>query len=819
MENNSYFDLKDLFFSLYNSGTEKELDNVLSANSKLFGNPSNWRPLDGNENNFGVIENQQSSPIASIIEKLTNSIDAILMKECLSRNIDPKSTEAPRSILEAKDLFFEKHKEEWRLKTFRRKQAEKIQIIADGKPRDTSVIIYDNGEGQHPEYFESTFLSLLRGNKNEIKFVQGKYNMGGSGAIVFCGRRGYQLVASKRFDGTGKFGFTLVRQHPFTKEEEKVKKNTWYEYFIVDGKIPCFDIETLDLKLHNREFTTGTVIKLYSYQFPSGYSGFAQDLNQSINEFLFDPALPILTVEKKERYPNNKVLELDVYGLKRRLEEEDGYIEDKFSETFEDELFGTMKVNCYIFKARVKGNDVKKTRENIQNRFFKNNMAVLFSMNGQVHGHYTSEFITRSLKLSILKNHLLIHVDCTDMDYNFRKELFMASRDRLKDGRETKALRKYLGNKLGSSKSRLGLISKARKDSISVSGESTKELLRDFTKNLPVSDELRKLLGDAFKVEPKKRQKSSGKQNQEGKGTKASEPEVPFQPNRYPSFLKLKTKKGGDIPVTQVPLGGEKVIKFDTDVEDSYFDRVDDPGDLQIALLKYEPNDSTGGDALGKPSAVSEVLNVVKSSPKKGEIRVVVAPKKNVQVGDAIQLKVTLTDKGQEHDQIFWVKVRQPDNKPKEKKKESIEEPPGLPEVILVYLNPPEGDSVISKEEFENTGESMGYETVMFPMAEGDALEKIFINMDSNVLKSFKSKQKNISEEQNEIADRKYISSVYFHTLFLYTITKKKGYNFTQEIEGQQKEVDIGEYIKDLFDSFYSEFILSFGTVDIIDSI
>jgi hypothetical protein len=408
------------------------------------------------------------------------------------------------------------------------------------------------------------------------------------------------------------------------------------------------------------------------------------------------------------------------------------------------------------------------------------------------------------------------------MDYNFRKELFMASRDRLKDGRETKALRKYLGSKLGSSKSRLSLIAKARKDSISVSGESTKELLRDFTKNLPVSDELRKLLGDAFKMEPKKRQKSSSKRNEEGRGNNVSEPEVPFQPNRYPSFLKLKTKKGGDIPVTQVPLGGEKVIKFETDVEDSYFDRVDDPGDLQVALLKYKPNESTGGDAPGKPSAVSEVLNVVKSSPKKGEIRVVVAPKKNVQIGDAIQLKVTLTDKGQEHDQIFWVKVRQPDNKPKEKKKEASEEQLGLPTPILVYANPPEGEgnTAISQKEFQdNTGEAMGYETVMFPMAEGDALEAIYINMDSNVLKSFKSKQKNISEEQNEIADRKYISSVYFHTLFLYTITKKKGYNFTQEVEGQRKPVDIGEYIKDLFDSFYSEFILSFGTVDLIDSI
>lgn len=104
---------------------------------------------------------------------------------------------------------------------------------------------------------------------------------------------------------------------------------SYFEYLRIDGKIPSFDISELDLKLHNRKFKTGSILKLYSYQFPSGYAGFAQDLNQSLNEFLFEPLLPLLTVEKKERYPNNKVLELDLYGLKRRLEEDKNeYVEN-----------------------------------------------------------------------------------------------------------------------------------------------------------------------------------------------------------------------------------------------------------------------------------------------------------------------------------------------------------------------------------------------------------------------------------------------------------------------------------------------------------
>ena len=104
-----------------------------------------------------------------------------------------------------------------------------------------------------------------------------------------------------------------------------------------------------------------------------------------------------------------------------------------------------MKVTCYVFRTKIDDKSVKETKTTIRQEFFKNNMSVLFSVNGQTHGHYTSEFITRSLKLNLLKEHLLIHVDCTNMEYDFRKELFMASRDRLKDGEENTCVTEISG--------------------------------------------------------------------------------------------------------------------------------------------------------------------------------------------------------------------------------------------------------------------------------------------------------------------------------------------------------------------------------------
>jgi len=811
---------EELFHLLFNSRDENDVQEIVEANESIF-EDKNWRPLGQNPSNYGVVKNQQSNPIAALIEKVTNSIDAILTKQCIEFGDNPISKYAPKTMEDAIKKYFPNSKN-WDINSFRKKQSEEIQIIADGHgPRNqkrafpTSVVIYDNGEGQHPEKFEDSFLSLLKGNKNDIHFVQGKYNMGGSGAIVFCGKKRYQLIASKRFDKKGDFGFTIIREHP--KRATDNAKETWYEYLLVEGNIPSFPIDKIDLGLENRKFETGTIIKMYSYQFPKGYSGFAQDLNQSINEFLFSPALPILTKDTALRYPNNKVLSNDLFGLKRRLDKEkDNYISDSFTETYNDDIFGKMKVSCSVFKVKVKDFDLKKSKEEIQRRYFKNGMNVMFSMNGQVHGYYTSEFITRSLKLNLLKNHLLIHVDCTEMKYEFRKELFMASRDRLKEGEETQQLRHYLASKLSAKDGRLQDIQKQRKQAVNIdSSSNTDQLIRSFTKNLPLNSDLLKLLGDTFKLDLKKEKKDKKKEKQSNHHRE----ELPFEPQRFPSQFKINSKVKGDTEVAKIPLNGEKTIRFSTDCENEYFDRTDEPGELKIGVLKIKPTETKGGNAAGTPKEITEIFNVNTSSPNKGTIRINLNPTDELKVGDAVQLKVSLTAPTGDFDEIFWVKIANP-QKPKEKipKPEEDNEPLGLPQMKFAYKEKNEDalDAVTWEDVELATGMPMEYKTVMIPEAEGDNLNQIFVNMDSNVLKSFKSKNKNPNEEQIAVSNKKYCTAVYFHTLFLYTISKSRGYTVQQKREGQNgvEDIDLGEYLKDLFENNYSSFILNFGGMD-----
>ncbi|MCY4641132.1 MAG: hypothetical protein OXC41_00265 [Gammaproteobacteria bacterium] len=799
-------DLRTLFFDIYRSSNESELDKCLGHYLK--DKSISWVPYGQNESFFGVIENQQASPIPALVEKITNSIDAILMRRCREDGIEPTSYMAPKTLDEAVKQFFQKSAD-WDLSGTRKRQAESIQIIADGPRLDTSLIIYDDGEGQHPDSFEATFLSLLRGNKNEIPFVQGKYNMGGAGAVVFCGKKRYQLVASKRFDNTGNFGFTLIRKHPLTEQEKKTKKNTWYEYLVVNKRIPSFQIQELDLGLLNRKFITGSIIKLYSYDLPPGSrSVISRDLNQSINEYLFEPALPIYTIDKKERYPKDENLARELYGLKRRMEEDrNKYIRQIISNTYKSSEIGDFKATIYVFNPKLEGKTVNESKATIRREFFKNNMHVMFSLNGQVQGHYTSEFITRSLKFQLLKDYLLIHVDCSNLKLEFRNELFMASRDRLKNGEESARLRKILTENL--IKGDLKDIYKEWKDSITVNAESADELLKDFSKNLPLNNELMRLLNQTFNLD---KLKGAAKKK---KGEKLQESDIAkheFSPKRYPTSFQIKTKSKNDegMSLTKLPIGGDRTIQFSTDAEDNYFDRIDDPGELQIAVLSLGTNESTGGDKPGIPKDIEEIFSISHSSPNKGIIRVNIKPTKSLSVGDAVKVKASLTSPEDNIDQIFLVQITDKQyKKPKQSAKQTIRSDMGLPSLRKVYKK---DWSTYDFCEFD-------YSKIMYPLVEGEKLDSIHINLDSTVLKKYIAQL--TTEEQISVAQKRYLSSVYFHTIFLYMITKNRKYRIKKSLSDNRgnEDVELGDYLMDIFDSYYSEFLLNFEMSALIESL
>src|SRR5205823_10883045 len=180
---------------------------------------------------------------------IVNCCDSRLMTECLKRGIDPESEDAPKNVRDAVAMFFENRRAEndeagtlrnWSAEK-RTQQARFITLAATGgrptrgqRTAKMCLTVADQGEGQSAARLPRTILSLNAKNKQRIRFVQGKFNMGGSGALRFCGSSGLQLVISLRHPDLAAreraddptvddWAFTIVRrEEPSSKSGEPI---------------------------------------------------------------------------------------------------------------------------------------------------------------------------------------------------------------------------------------------------------------------------------------------------------------------------------------------------------------------------------------------------------------------------------------------------------------------------------------------------------------------------------------------------------------------------------------------------------------------
>ena len=139
---------KELFFKLFKANGKQEVSEMIS-NNDLLKNPGNWHPYGGDKSNFSVFDNQQPNPVPALIEKITNSIDSILLKKCKLQGIDPTNRkEAPNSMSKAVEKFFNiKHGDLGEITPTERKElSQNIQLIATGCEKTPDLLIFDNGE-------------------------------------------------------------------------------------------------------------------------------------------------------------------------------------------------------------------------------------------------------------------------------------------------------------------------------------------------------------------------------------------------------------------------------------------------------------------------------------------------------------------------------------------------------------------------------------------------------------------------------------------------------------------------------------------------
>lgn len=734
----------DLLVKLVKANDEKEVDEIITSHP-ILSKDENWKPLTGERSNIGLAHAQQSNPIPALIEKPVNSIDAILTKECNLQKINPESSNAPNSIQEAVEKFFDIKKGDFTEISDKRLReiAENIQIIAEGTKKNPNIIIYDNGEGQHPSDFEKTFLYSSRENKIKIRFVQGKFNMGGTGVLRFCGSNKYQLILSRRqaslLNGREDLcGFTLVRFHKVLSIGEY--KSQWYEYCVdKNGEIFSFLGKDLDIGLFKRKFQSGTYIKLFNYDLPDR-SDIRFGLWRALNRYLYYPALPILLYEKRE-FKGHSETKL-MFGNKMRIMREE---RDQKETTFSLEInFEKHKFPC----------EVTVFKDNVDKNEFVQKLAVVFTINGQVHDCLSSSFIASKTgpNLPYLSDSILVNIDCSNIAPYVRDELFMSSRDRRCETELKRKLDDEIARELRDLDILRQLNEKRRDEKIFKNPRDENFLKKVMGKLINKNEEIGKLLGLNGDITSKMKKMIDKKIEKEG---------PVFKPKRYPSFMRFKKIAPGNIKV--LPQNGECKLLLETDVEDEYLIRPRDKGELKVIIEK--PHIGVGGHGEEEGSD-EEIIDVNIVGPAKGEIKLRVKAKKEIPVGTMIPVNIELSSPEGPHTVTAFIKIDNPIKEAKQKESEN-HLTYKLPEPIEVYKEKKQDieSPIWSDTDYAWSGEDI---CKIWPSSDEKSLvDAVAINMDSDAIHNY-IRQRKLTDKQIENTKRLYKVGIYLISLITY---------------------------------------------------
>lgn len=588
---------EELCLRLLRADTAQDVIAVLKA-AGMWDDPNAWRLFNDSENNYSSIGNQQADAVAALIEKLINAEDARLVNACRLAGIDPEGAEAPQSMRAAVARFFEGKQQpkesdgriaDWP-DTKSTEEGRQLTVAATGNipsQGQPSLTVADQGEGQTPDDFPNTFMSLNRSNKLRIPFVQGKFNMGGTGALRFSelqlviSRRNPALLAPDHTSRDEQWGFTIVRRMPPTAGA----KSSVYMYLapiMVPGEqlsgvisfpadeLPIFPQVTKDLRdAYHRMSPYGSVVKLYEYTWQGTKSNivFSDDgLLRRIDVGLPELALPIRVFECRPEYRGHSgSYETNALGLVARLDR------DKADKLETEEPIGgvialddatQIKLRVYVFKD-------KDAAKQYRNR----TSGVIFGVNGQMHGSHSIDFFTRGrVSKSYLADSMLVYADCSKIDGQTREDLFMNSRDRLSKNALSKQLESKLETFLREETTLKELQLQRRQRAIQeklADDKPLNDVLHGLVKRNPTLSKLF-LLGQTLSAPFPPG--GSGKDGI-GKGSAGS-----FVGKRYPDYFRFKGRKDGEGLRRAAHIGVRTRVTLETDAEDAYFVRDHEPG-------------------------------------------------------------------------------------------------------------------------------------------------------------------------------------------------------------------------------------------------
>ncbi|MGH8645814.1 MAG: hypothetical protein ACREX4_15670, partial [Gammaproteobacteria bacterium] len=472
-------------------------------------------------------------------------------------------------------------------------EAEVVQILKDARFWDdrSRWRLYGDKEGN--------FAQVGNQQSSPEGALVEKFNMGGSGALRFCGEQGLQLVISRRHptlaahepvdDRTvDQWAVTVVRrEEPSDKSGEPIHSEFTYfapvgaEEKPSKGEILSFYSDTLALmpkhdKPYVREVGWGTAIKLYEYDTGVGQSNILMKdgLLYALERLLPEIALPIRLHECRG-YEGiaERSFETPLAGLVVRLEDGKG---DNL------ELGFPLSVRFRAAEMEMSGR-IYAFKEDKASTYLKDE-GVIFTINGQAHGYLPKSIFTRpkAVGLPRLKDTLLVLVDCSLLTARQREDLFMSSRDRLSKKPIRNQVEREIEEMLRTNPELKRLQQERRARDVESKLSEEKPLEDVIRKVLKASPTLEKLFLRGQRL-ARPFARGSGIRNGEGAGPIRDH--QPFNGRRHPTYFKISDVDYGKVFERNCESERRCRIKFETDVENEYFDRPTDRGTFELEII------------------------------------------------------------------------------------------------------------------------------------------------------------------------------------------------------------------------------------------
>lgn len=667
-------DLKNICLALLDAQSEADVDKIVASIKEMV-DPMNWSPLDGRETNYNVTTNQQASGPKAATELMTNMVDAVLLKEAKKAKLDPKGPDAPQTMYSAVERFMG-----W--KGGRMLNADDDKILDEFADKNLVVAItgaknkteglpcytfVDNGEGQNPADFENTFLSLSSGNKKDVPFVQGKFNMGSSGVLSYCGERWYKLIISRKWDSKGPWGWTLLRRRPGDGMPVA-------EYFKpggrLNGTIPTADLSNI-FPLRNREgdryprcnLTTGTIVKLYDFHVGSKFMGF-RGASDALIEHLVDTILPFKILDLRQTPTkgrgDDRLIGVDpryFHGMEFQLRRKKREETINPLEADEDELSGAEDEKIHVDSIddpRLGRIEISALRLKQKLPPWLTNMRVFHSVNGQVQFKQTRGFLT-TCKLPALKDRVVIIVDASKLSDAAHNDVWKADRESVRETGKGGIYLEAVREAIEKSSVLQELQNTIAKEELKTAVD---EKSNDLFQKLVDGDKALATLLGARSPSLTIKANSAGDGNSNRKGTVnangengGSGDEAPYQGKYSPTFLKADKRfrdKGLDLPLNK-----SRPVSFETDVRNDYFVRDENQGRLVLSNI-----------------AVAEKF-VIRRSLRDGRLTIYLNPiAEKLTVGESFIFEVGLVDDAMPEsvtDEISITIVAEEADKPKGK--------------------------------------------------------------------------------------------------------------------------------------------------------